>query len=113
MLSLFVQMRSITTRRVVPRYRLEETLIKVPLSVRTLAPLVDFHAELLNAPQSDDIELVSEGMTWASFRQIWNQYCHEDVTDADDDNDKDRDSEAIAWAEREVDYQMLRLLSKL
>ncbi|GFH56011.1 hypothetical protein CTEN210_12487 [Chaetoceros tenuissimus] len=67
------EMRSKITKRVVPRHRLEETLAKVPQSVRKLAPLVDFHAELHNGVDSDDIELVSSELNWTMFRQIWDQ----------------------------------------
>ena len=69
-------MRSKITKRVVPRHRLEETLAKVPQSVRKLAPLVDFHAELHNGVDSDDIELVSSELNWTMFRQIWDQKCN-------------------------------------
>lgn len=69
------KMRSKITRRVVPRHRLEETLEKVPQSVKTLAPLVDFLAELHNAPHADDIELVSNSLNWNSFRSVWRQSC--------------------------------------
>jgi hypothetical protein len=67
--------RSIITGRVVPHETLEKSLEEVPKSVRILAPLVDFFAELYNPPNSKDIELVSEDMTWDSFRQSWVQTC--------------------------------------
>jgi len=67
--------RSIITGRVVPHEILEKSLEEVPKSVRILAPLVDFFAELYNPPNSEDIELVTEDMTWDSFRQSWVQTC--------------------------------------
>jgi hypothetical protein len=70
------EIRSKITKRVVPRHRLEETLAKVPQSVRKLAPLVDFHAELHNGVDSDDIELVSSELSWTLFRQVWDQKCN-------------------------------------
>ena len=74
-------MRSKITKRVVPRHRLEETLAKVPQSVRKLAPLVDFHAELHNGVDSDDIELVSSELNWNLFRKVWDQKCSESKRD--------------------------------
>jgi hypothetical protein len=71
-------MRSKITRRVVPRHRLEETLAKVPESVKALSPLADFVAELHNPPNADDIELVSNDLTWSSFRKVWSQTCNDD-----------------------------------
>ena len=67
--------RSIITGRVVPHETLENSLREVPKSVRILAPLVDFFAELYNAPNSEDIELITENMTWTSFRKAWVQTC--------------------------------------
>ena len=61
------------TGRVVPQELLEKTLDQVPKSVKILAPIVDYHAELLNAPGAEDIELVTEGETWESFENKWLQ----------------------------------------
>lgn len=61
--------RSQITGRIVPQHTLEETIVKVPESIKVLAPLVDFFAEIRNAPNATDVELVTEGMTWESFRQ--------------------------------------------
>jgi len=65
------RIRSQTTGRIVPQHTLVETIEKVPDSVRVLAPLVDFFAELHNAPNATDVKLVTEGMTWDSFRQVF------------------------------------------
>ena len=48
---------------------------KVPQSIKILAPLSDFFAELFNAPGALDIELVTKGLTWKSFRKVWDQTC--------------------------------------
>ena len=48
---------------------------QVPRSVKILAPLVDYYAEINNAQDVDDIELIKpEGSTWEEFRQQWIQY---------------------------------------
>jgi len=65
------RIRAKTTGRIVPQHTLEESIAKVPKSIRILAPLVDFFAQLHNAPNATDVELVTEGMTWESFRQVW------------------------------------------
>jgi len=67
--------RARITGRVVPRKILEETLIQVPKSVEALGPLTDFCAELHNAPDADDLELRTEGLTWDGFRRTWAQQC--------------------------------------
>jgi hypothetical protein len=67
------QERALVTGRVVPRDLLAKTLEQVPQSVRILAPLVDYHVELRNASDSDDIELVTEGETWETFKSHWIQ----------------------------------------
>ena len=61
------------TGRVVPRELLEKTIEQVPKSVKILAPLVDYRTELLNAPNAEDIELVTEGETGESFKNRWKQ----------------------------------------
>jgi hypothetical protein len=49
-------------------------LEQVPRSVKILAPLVDYYAELNNAPGAPEIELTEpEGATWESFQSQWNQ----------------------------------------
>jgi len=59
------------TKRIVPQYTLEESLEQVPKSVKILSPKVDFFAELYNAPYANDIELITEGMDWNMFKQVW------------------------------------------
>lgn len=76
-LSLFVfsKQRAITTGRIVPSHVLEEAIEQVPKSVKILAPVVDYYAEINNAPGVDDIELVKpENSNWVQFRQQWFQY---------------------------------------
>jgi len=58
----------------VPKAVLEKALEQVPKSVKKLAPLVDYHIELMNAPDADDIEIVTSGETWESFKSHWVQY---------------------------------------
>jgi hypothetical protein len=66
--------RALATGRIVPREVLEMALEQVPRSVGILAPLVDYYAELNNAPGAPDIELTKpEGGTWESFQSQWNQ----------------------------------------
>lgn len=67
------QERAKSTGRVVPRALLERTLKQVPRSVKILAPLVDYHIKLFNAPEADDIEILTEGETWESFQSQWVQ----------------------------------------
>jgi hypothetical protein len=67
-----LQNRALTTGRVVPVSLIQESLEQVPRSVKVLAPLVDYHAELHNFPDSD-IELVKKGETWDDFRSHWIQ----------------------------------------
>lgn len=65
--------RAKTTGRVIPRELLLETLQQVPYSVKRLSPLVDYHAEINNPPDTDDVELKTPGETWESFRKQWLQ----------------------------------------
>ena len=61
------------TGRVVPRKLLAEALEQVPRSVKILAPLVDYHVELNNSSDDGNIELVTEGETWETFKSHWIQ----------------------------------------
>jgi predicted kinase len=66
--------RAITTGRIVPRDVLETALEQVPRSVKVLAPLVDYYAELNNDQNTDDIELTKPvRSTWDEFRAKWHQ----------------------------------------
>jgi len=65
--------RAMKTGRVVPQATLEAALKQVPKSVEKLSSLVDYHVELHNAPNAEDIELVTQGETWESFRSRWVQ----------------------------------------
>ena len=71
--SYFGQIRFNITGRIVPQHTLEEIIAMVPRSIEILAPLVDFFAELHNAPNTTDVALVTKGMTWGSFRRVWIQ----------------------------------------
>lgn len=54
---------------------LENAIEQVPKSVKILAPMVDYYAEINNAPDVDDIELVKpKNSNWREFRQQWIQY---------------------------------------
>lgn len=68
-----MQDRAKTTGRDVPQHKLEQALEQVPKSVKILAPLVDYHVELLNAPAADDIAIVSDEISWESFQSQWIQ----------------------------------------
>lgn len=48
---------------------------QVPHSVKILAPHVDYHVEVHNAPNTDDIELKTPGETWETFKIMWMQTC--------------------------------------
>jgi predicted kinase len=74
LLTALLQERALVTGRVVPRDLLAKVLEQVPRSVKILAPLVDYHVELRNASDNDDIELVTEGETWETFKSHWVQY---------------------------------------
>lgn len=100
------KMRSKLTRRVVPRETLEETLEKVPWSIEILAPLADFFAELHNSPHEDGIQLIKMfhkktiGTGWIAFQDVWNQKSN---TTKSNNN----------WIEEQIEYQMIRWMSKL
>mmetsp|Transcript_21136 Transcript_21136/g.44426 ORF Transcript_21136/g.44426 Transcript_21136/m.44426 type:complete len:623 (-) Transcript_21136:864-2732(-) len=67
--------RATKTGRIVPSEILEKAIEQVPKSVKILAPMVDYYAEINNAPDVHDIELVKpEGSNWSEFRQQWIQY---------------------------------------
>eukprot|EP00536_Pseudo-nitzschia_multiseries_P015744 jgi/Psemu1/218994/e_gw1.943.9.1 len=67
--------RAVATGRIVPEELLEQAMEEVPKSVKILAPLVDYYAEISNPPDTDDVELVKpEGSDWKEFRQQWIQY---------------------------------------
>jgi hypothetical protein len=70
------QERAVFTGRVVPRDVLEMAIEQVPKSIKILAPLVDYFVELKNDPNTPDIELGTEGETWANFESKWVQYVH-------------------------------------
>lgn len=58
-----------------PSHILERAIEQVPESVKILAPMVDYYAEINNAPGVDDIELIKpENSNWPEFRQQWMQY---------------------------------------
>lgn len=63
------------TGRVVPIETLQDSLTQVPESVKLLAPLTDYFCELHNAPNSRDVVLATDGITWDSFRDNWAQTC--------------------------------------
>jgi len=46
---------------------------QVPVSVKKLAPLVDYFATLNNPPNAEDIELDKPGETWEDFQRQWLQ----------------------------------------
>mmetsp|Transcript_15017 Transcript_15017/g.21985 ORF Transcript_15017/g.21985 Transcript_15017/m.21985 type:complete len:393 (+) Transcript_15017:1-1179(+) len=115
------RMRSKITKRVVPKHTLEETIEMVPRSVDILAPLADFSAELHNAPNADDIELVRRStfsqsdIGWTSFRQVWDQSCDIDKRTKPAHGRTDNDVLVLnfnAWIERLTRGQMLPM-SKL
>lgn len=68
--------RAKDTGRVVPLETLEMALKQVPISVKKLAPMVDFFCELDNSPSaSGEVSLTTEGVTEESFQSNWAQSC--------------------------------------
>jgi hypothetical protein len=63
------------TGRVVPHETLESSILHVPKSIKVLAPLADFFCELDNSPDSKEISIKTEGVSWDSFRNVWAQQC--------------------------------------
>jgi hypothetical protein len=58
----------------VPKGVLEAALEQVPRSVQALSPLVDYYAEIDNAENAPDVELVKPpGSNWEEFRVTWLQ----------------------------------------
>lgn len=53
---------------------LEAALDQVPKSIKILAPLVDYYAEINNPEKATDVELVKPaGSSWGDFRKVWLQ----------------------------------------
>lgn len=50
-------------------------MIEVPQSVDILSRKADFAVQLHNAPRSCDVEIVTQGINWASFTKMWEQSC--------------------------------------
>lgn len=50
-------------------------LEQVPKSVEVLGPQADYFVEVNNAPDTPDIELVTDGETWENFKSKWVQAC--------------------------------------
>lgn len=70
--------RGLDTGRVVPLETLQMALEVVPKSVQILAPLVNFFCEFFNdsaISQDDEIRLVTNGVTWETFKAQWEQIC--------------------------------------
>lgn len=63
------------TGRVVPESVLELALEQVPKSVEILKKDVDYYCRLNNAPFVEDIEIMTEGVTWETFTENWQQTC--------------------------------------
>jgi hypothetical protein len=47
---------------------------QVPKSVEALRPLVDFTVEIHNEG-SEDVQLITPGESWDSFRSQWGEIC--------------------------------------
>jgi len=69
------QRRGKETGRVVPIETLHDSLAQVPESVKLLRPQTDYFCEIHNAPDSEEVELATHGITWDSFRDNWAQTC--------------------------------------
>ncbi len=59
----------------VPIETLELALEQVPKSVGILRSKVDYYCRLLNAPDAEDIEIMTDGVTWENFSKQWLQTC--------------------------------------
>ena len=62
------------TGRVIPVETLEMSLKQVPISVKELAPVVDFFCEIDNST-SGEVTIRTGGITWDSFQEMWAQQC--------------------------------------
>jgi hypothetical protein len=69
-----VQERAKTTGRIVPRDVLLSSLEQVPKSMQVLRNLVDF-AITLNNTGKDDVDIVTPGHNWETFRSQWAMTC--------------------------------------
>jgi len=132
------KMRSKITKRIVPNHVLEESIEMVPKSVKILSKYVDFFVELYNGPGTNDIEIMTEGMTWDTFRAVFYDESNGYSTNSNECNkttvssisSSDNESKSIEQeiqdasnppysvhaglkVDKELDYQLLRLLSKL
>jgi predicted kinase len=79
--------RARDTGWVVPLETIEKLIEHVPISVKKLAPLVDFFCKLNNschASEKDncgsggsggEVKMMTEGITWDAFRENWAQTC--------------------------------------
>ena len=77
-----MQIRAQVTGRVVPQELLERTMEEVPKSVARLEPLVDFFVEISNSDEGD-VTLVTDNMTWKTFKSRWAQTCLPKKTGSD------------------------------
>ena len=61
--------RGIATGRYIPRRTLERAMGQVSRSIEILRKHADFYCRLYNRPgEHNDVELVTEGITWETFR---------------------------------------------
>jgi predicted kinase len=67
--------RAHMTGRVVPRDTIELAMREVPKSVEILAPRTDFYAEIYNAPETPNVEMRTEHISWEDFTNVWTQTC--------------------------------------
>jgi hypothetical protein len=74
MLRCCVQERAKITGRIVPRDVLLSSLEQVPKSMQVLRNLVDF-AITLNNTGRDDVDIVTPGLNWETFRSQWAMTC--------------------------------------
>ena len=63
------------TGRVVPKPQIEKSIEQVPRSVAKLSPLVDLCVEFHNSGEKDNVQLVTPGLEWDTFRRYWDQKC--------------------------------------
>lgn len=63
------------TGRYIPEETLQLALEQVPKSVEILRNKVDYYCKLNNAPDLDDIEILTRGLDWEGFKRTWQQTC--------------------------------------
>ena len=76
-----MQEHSKLTGRVIPREIIDSALQHLPNACSILKPFVDYFCELYNPPDGE-IEILTDGIDWTSFRENWLQTVATHIRDA-------------------------------